>query len=568
MQRWNQPEQKRFFIISLLTLVTAMALTVPAVSHCSTKRQSVQILAINDFHGQVTDTVKVSNRPAGSGPVLASYLREASKGQEYATFIVHAGDFVGASPPTSALLQDEPAIMFFNQLANKRCSSDDRMDPKCNLVGTLGNHEFDEGQDELLRLTQGDNHANGPFLEKPWRGAVFPSICANVIRTSDGNPLMAPHVVKKVGNLSIGFVGAVLMDTPSIVTASGIAGLSFIDEAEAINKQVDLLKRTGVKTIVVLLHNGGSQTSYEGPTNPAASGLTGEVVDIIKALDSEVDVVITGHSHSFTNALVKNSKGAEILVTQAWSKGSAFADIDLEVDTRTKNVVKKTARIVTTWADAGAGLTPDSQAAALVADAKAATEPLTGQVIAQAATELTRTQNSTGESALGNLIADAQRIKMGTDFAFMNPGGIRADLAAGEVTWGELYTVQPFNNYLVKMSLTGQQIYDLLNQQFPPNQSSSRMLQVSGLSYTWDNAGPDNDKIREVRKNGTPIDRAARYTLTVNSFLADGGDKFSTLLKGTDLVVGPIDLDALIEYVQDLPQPFTATTEGRIVREN
>ncbi|MGE4560596.1 MAG: 5'-nucleotidase C-terminal domain-containing protein, partial [Desulfobulbus sp.] len=172
-------------------------------------------------------------------------------------------------------------------------------------------------------------------------------------------------------------------------------------------------------------------------------------------------------------------------------------------------------------------------------------------------------------SALGNLIADAQRTQMGTDFAFMNPGGIRADLEAGAVTWGELYTIQPFNNYLVKMTLTGQQIYDLLNQQFPPNQTSARMLQISGLEYSWDAMGADDDKIVEVRKtDGTAIDRSASYTVTVNSFLADGGDKFSTLTAGADRVVGPIDLDALIEYVKSLVQPFSASIEGRVLREN
>lgn len=577
------PRQSNSLLICLVVLITGALLQPPVVSHSATAqtegpaarrhhRQPIplQILAINDFHGQLTSGIKLTGRPVGSAPVLASYLKAAQHGLKERTFLVHAGDLVGASPPESALLQDEPTMMFFNSLANAHCHGPAKADPRCNLVGTLGNHEFDEGQDELMRLIYGGNHKKGPFLQAPWPGARFPYVCANVLREPGGQPLLLPYVLKKVGPVQVAFIGAVFREVPTAVAASGIEGLRFIDEAKAINRQVKAIKRLGVRAIVVLLHQGGIQTAYEGPTGSGANDLNGEVLPIIKQLDSEVDVVISGHTHGFTNALVENAQGAKILVTQSMAKGAAYAAIDLAVDPKTRDVVRKSARIVPTWADAGVGLTPDAQVATLVAQAKAATTPLTGRIIAQAAVDLPRSQNAAGESPLGNLIADAQRAQMGTDFAFINPGGIRADLPKGPITWGTLYTAQPFNNDLIKLRLTGQQILDLLNQQFPPVQSIGRVLQLSGLGYTWDNTRPPGDKIVEVHKaDGTPLDTKATYTVTINSFLAEGGDNFTAFTQGTDPVAGPTtDLDALVTYVQKLPQPITAAQEGRIIRRN
>jgi 5'-nucleotidase len=554
-----------FFLILLLAMP---AMGGDQQAACPAKHLKIQILAINDFHGQITEGRYVDGRPVGSAPVLASYLKTAARGVENQTFIVHAGDLVGASLPESSLLQDEPAIEFFNLLGNRFCSDRFPMHPKCNLVGTVGNHEFDEGVTEMMRLFKGGNHIDGPFLQDPWKGATFPHVCANVINEETRRPLLLPFSIKLVKNVLVAFIGAVLEDTPSIVTASGIAGYDFIDEAQAINKQVARLKRWGIKTIVVLIHQGGDQSAYFGATDPAAGEVTGDIVDIVKAMDSEVDVVVTGHWHGFTNALITNDQGAEILVTQAWSKGSAYADIDLEIDRRSRDVTAKSAQIITAWADEGPGLEPDQQVSDLVERAKAATEPLTSRVIAESAVEISKDQNSAGESALGNLIADAQRAAMGTDFAFMNPGGIRAGLDAGEVTWGELYTIQPFNNYLIKMDLSGQQIYDLLNQQYEGYQPYDRILQVSGLTYTWDAQRLYDDRILEIRKDGTAIDPDAVYSVTVNSFIAEGGDNFSVLPGGTNRQVGPIDLDALIEYIQNLDQPFSSAIEGRIERLN
>lgn len=538
----------------------------------------VKLLAINDFHGQLSAGRRVANRPVGSASVLASYLQNAQAGREGQTILVHAGDHVGASPPASALLQDEPAIAFLNQLANDHCRYPERereqerdehaeWHPKCNLVGTLGNHEFDEGVAEMQRLLNGGNHAQGPFLEDPWRGARFPYVSANVVDAATGKPILPPYVIKKIDGMPIAFIGAVLKATPTIVTPSGVAGVRFLDEADAINAYIPELRRKNVRAIIVLIHQGGRQNTYNGVTLPGATAVTGDIIDIVTRLHDEVDVVVSGHWHSFTNALLNNQNGKPILVAQAFSSGTAYGDIDLEISRATRDVVAKSAAIVTTWADEGPGLAPDAAAAQLTAAAEAKVAPLVNQVIGIAAGDITRNENAAGESALGNLIADAQRAALNTDFAFMNPGGIRADVAAGEVTWGELFTVQPFGNSLVKMILTGQQIYDLLNQQWA-GQPFARILKTSGLTYTWDNSLPAGSRVLAVYKNGAPIDKAATYSVTVNSFLADGGDNFSVLRNGTGRVGGPVDLDALIDYIRAGQQPFSAAIEARIQRIN
>ena len=529
----------------------------------------MQILGFNDFHGQLSTGRLVSGRPVGSAPVLASYLRSAQEnGDDDATFIVHAGDHVGASPPVSALLQDEPAIGFLNLLANDKCSERKPRHPRCNLVGTLGNHEFDEGVAEMLRLINGGNHANGPFLEKPYRGARFPYVSANVVDAITGKPILPPYVIKQARGQRIAFIGAVLKETPSIVTPTGVAGVRFLDEADAINRYVPELKARGVRAIVVLIHQGTRTTPFTGATRAQAQVLGGAIGDIVKRLDDEIDIVVSGHAHSFTNALMANNNGRPILVTQAFSAGTAYADIDIAIDPASHDIVEKSAAIVTTWADEGPGLVPDADVAQLVAQAEQRVAPLVSRVIGNAAIDILGVSNSAGESALGNLIADAQRAALNTDFAFMNPGGIRADILAGVVTWGELFTVQPFNNDLVRMNLSGAQIVQLLNQQWQ-GQAFPRILKTSGLTYLWDNARPVGDRIVEVRDgNGGLLNPAANYSVTVNSFLAAGGDNFSVLNAGTQRQVGPVDLDALVAYILARPQPFSAAIEGRIQRIN
>jgi 5'-nucleotidase len=525
----------------------------------------VKLLGWNDFHGQLSPKT-VSMRPAGGAAVMTSYLKAAATKNEY-TFLVHAGDQVGASPPNSALLQDEPAIGVLNLLANDACG-ERRRRSRCNIVGTLGNHEFDEGKAELLRLISGGDHAGGPYLEQSWGGARFPYVSANVVDAESGEPLLAPYAIVRVPSVPIAFIGAVLKGTPSIVTPTGVAGLTFLDEADAINSYIPELHAQGVHTIIVLIHQGLTQTSYTGPTDGAQPVPSGELLDVISRLDDDIDVVVSGHTHQFTNAILENANGAPILVTQAFSASTAYGEIDLVLDTQTNDVVTKTASIVTTWGDEGPGLTPDADVAALVARADELVAPRVNRVVGQAAAEITRTQNAAGESALGDLIADSQRVSVDAQFGIMNPGGIRAELASGEVTWGALFAIQPFGNTVVTLTLTGQQIYDLLNQQWgAPQPAGGRLLQVSGFGYTWDSTVPEGGaRVVEVHAtDGTPIALDQSYVVAANNFIAAGGDNFTVLTSGTNQVGGPVDLDALVAYLETLPQPFSAAVEGRIV---
>lgn len=490
------------------------------------------------------------------------------------------------SPWSSALLLDEPTIDFFNQLTNQNCRFHGRSSQRCNLIGTLGNHEFDKGQEELLRLLNGGNAATGPFLDPDHLAAKFPYVSANVVSATTGKTILPPYVIKRVQykdeegetrEMPIAFIGAVLKDTPTIVTPAGVAGLKFLDEADAINSYVPEIKARGVHTIVVLIHQGGFQNNYIGQTDATKPTVSGEIVGIVSRLDDEIDLVVSGHSHAFTNALLPNGHSKQILVPQAFSFSTAYADIDLQIDPKTRDVIAKSAAIITTFADQGPGLTPDQAAADLTAQAEARVAPIANQLVGNITADFTRTQNSVGESSLGNLIADAQRAALKTQVAFMNPGGIRADLLFvgtrnppqpdRTVTYNDLFTVQPFGNSLVKTDLTGQQIIDLLNQQFPPNQTSQRSLQGSRLTYTWDATGPAGDKIASVQIGGAAIDKTAVYSATVNSFLATGGDNFTVLNAGANRVGGAQDIDALVDYIKSLSQPVAPPVVGsRITR--
>ncbi len=496
----------------------------------------MKILAVNDFHGQLSTGRKANNKLIGGAAYLAAYINQR-RAQAPELLTVNIGDSVGASPPVSALFQDQPAIEFMNQAGFD--------------LGTVGNHEFDEGIGELRRLINGGCHPTAGC----WDGAKFPYISSNVVDTKTGKTIFPAYKIFNVAGARIGFVGAVLQNTPDIVVPAGVAGLEFRDEATSINAAVAELHQQGVHAIVVLLHQGGDQDT--------SGKLSGPVVDIVNKLDADVDVVASGHSHTSINAVI-NGK----LVTQALSYSQAFADIDLVIDRATRDIVSKKAEIVQTFNE---GITPDPAIAALVKGYEDKVAPLISQKFGVAATTITRDQNPAGESALGNLIADSQRAALQTQFAFMNPGGIRAPIEAGDVTFGTLFAVQPFANDLVKMTLTGDQIYTLLNQQWQPSASGTvetRFLQISGLSYTWNDTRAVGDKVVEVRGNdGKPLDRATSYTVTVNSFLATGGDKFTIFKSGTARSTGPVDLDALIAYVKTLPNPFTAQIEGRIVKQ-
>ena len=527
----------------------------------------LKLLAINDFHSQITAGEYVDGRPVGSAPVLAAYLKNAQAKARGRTFILHSGDHVGASQPQSALLQDEPAIMFFNMLGNEQCRTGGQYGPDCNLVGIPGNHEMDEGQQEMHRLIHGGNHRQGPFLQNPYQGAAFPYICANLVETATGQTVFTPYVVRMVDGVPIGFIGAILRQASSFLSPVNLDGLQVLDEVETINHYARQLHHEGVRTIIVMIHQGGFQWPV-GETSDNNRPLAGDIVPIVEQLDNEVDVVLSGHTHTYHNLLVKNGSGHLVLVTQSWAKGTGYADIDLEISRESGDVVAKSSSIVTTWADQGPGLQPDGMVAALANRVDEMGRTLAEQVIASAAKPITRTKNGAGESAMGDLVADAQRQVMGTDFAFMHPEGIEADLEPGGITKGARFNVQPANLNLIKLEMTGRQIYELLNQQWSGDQGEARFLQVSGLTYVWDADRPLGNRIVTVTKDGMPLKREGKYTVAVNEYLAGGGGNFTVLTQGANPVVGPFIADALLHYVQTRQQPINTDIEGRISRIN
>jgi 2',3'-cyclic-nucleotide 2'-phosphodiesterase / 3'-nucleotidase / 5'-nucleotidase len=495
----------------------------------------VQLLGINDFHGQLNVEKKVGTAMAGKAEYLAAYLRQREATNPN-TLLVQAGDMVGASAPESALLQDEPTIKVLNSLGFD--------------VGTVGNHEFDEGVDEMMRLIYGGPHPKTGNV--PFEGSTMKYVVANLHDKATGELLFDPYVVKEIGGEKVGFIGVVLDETPSVVIPSAVADVTFSDEVTAINKYAAELKAQGVEAIVVLAHNPGSSTATGG--NP-----TGEIPDFANRVNDEIDVIFGAHNHALMNTTVDGK-----LLVQAYSSGTAFADVDLEISPFTHDIVKKSAEVVTTFQT---GMTPDPEVRAIVQEAVTATAPILNEVIGHTATEILKLEDVNGESAMGNLIADSMRWKMGSDFAAMNSGGVRNDLNAGDITWGELFTIQPFGNDLVKLTLTGAQVRQLLNDQFPTDPTApgarTKFVYISGFKYTWDSTEPKGSKIKDIiLPNGDLINETATYTITVNNFMADGGDGYTGLRSALSREVGPTDLQGLVDYVKHLVN-ITAAYEGR-----
>ncbi|MDQ3781978.1 MAG: bifunctional metallophosphatase/5'-nucleotidase [Actinomycetota bacterium] len=503
----------------------------------------LQILAINDFHGNIATTGTWLGEPVGRADYLATYIREA-QATTRASIMVSAGDLIGASPLISALFHDEPTIEAMNLIG---------LD-----INAVGNHEFDEGPEELLRMQNGGSHpVDGDLDGDGFEGADFQFLAANVVVDATGDTLFPPYTVKEYGGIPVAFIGMTLEATPTIVTASAVEGLTFLDEVETVNALVPMLRKDGVEAIVVLLHEGGF--SDGGPEGDECNGgLTGPLAEIVPAFHPAVDLVIAGH--------VNDEFACEldgIWVTMADNAGRLFTDIDVVLNRSNGEMRVVAIDNVPTYQE---GVTPAADVTALIDKYEELAAPLANAIIGSITADITRTANDAGESALGDVIADAQLENTeSTDsgeavVAFMNPGGIRADLlfassdvgeGDGNVTYGEAFAVQPFGNSLVTMTLTGAQIETLLEQQWEGNVEGGRILQVSeGFTYTWDFNAPIGDRVDPdtIAIDGVTVDPAASYRITVNNFLADGGDSFPVLTEGTDRLGGDIDLDALVEY--------------------
>jgi 5'-nucleotidase len=540
---------KKFVRIAIVfvLILTAFSLAMSPAQAKPSGTVDVQVLALNDFHGNLLPPSGSSGRvgaiDAGGVEYLATHVNNL-RALNPNTVVVSAGDMVGASPLLSALFHDEPTIEAFN------------------LIGldfnAVGNHEFDEGWDELVRMQEGGCHpVDGCLDGDGFEGANFQFLAANVTRKDNGKTIFPAYKMRAFAGAKIAFIGMTLEGTPSIVTPSGIAALDFHDEADTVNALIPELKKKGIETIVVIVHEGGAPSSFN---YNGCVGVSGPIVDIVQRLDDEVDVVISGHTHQPYNCTIDNK-----LVTSAFSFGRLVTKIDLTIDRATGEVVSMAANNHIVTRD----VPKDSMLTALIAKYQAIAAPLENRVIGSITATITRTNNAAGESALGDVIADAQLYATtdpgngGAVIAFMNPGGIRADLTyasspAGEgdgfVTYGESFTVQPFGNNLVTLTLTGAQIDTLLEQQFVgcgQPVGGQKVLQVSnGFTYSWSVSAPACNKVNpaSIMLNGVQIDPTGSYRVTVNSFLADGGDNFSVLVQGTDRLGGAVDTDALEAY--------------------
>ena len=516
----------------LLLALTACAGSPPS-QHAATAPVHVQLLALNDFHGNLeppSGTVRLPDGtvPAGGGAWLAAHVAKL-RAEEPDTLVVGAGDLIGASPLPSALTHDEPSIAVMDALG---------LD-----VSSVGNHEFDEGADELLRLQRGGCRADDPQCKPPgFPGAHFTYLAANV-SDRNGNTFLPATALKKVGGATIGFIGVVLRETPSVVTPSGIAGLTFGDEADAVNAAVPKLRQAGADAIVVLIHQGGAQAPGSPPGE--CRGLTGPLVDIAQRFRG-VDVIVSGHTHQ--TYVCSDLGGA--LTTSAGAFGRFLTRIELDLDPVKHRLLSRKATQVAVTHD----IAPDARAKAIVDRAVADAAPLAGKRVGRLAVGLSRKASEAGESSLGSVVADAHLAvtrKNGAAIAFTNSGGLRADLPAGDVTYAQAFAAQPFGNTLVTFTITGGQLTTVLEQQWLG--SRPKILQPSAnVSYAWSASAAPGSRVvpGSLKVDGRPLAPDTRVRLTVNSFLAAGGDGFTVFVEGTDRVVGPPDLEALVEYLR------------------
>lgn len=546
----------------------------------------VKLIGFNDYHGQLLSpgnfghdqSLPAAQRPAvGGADAMAAHVARL-KASNPLHAVVGAGDMVGATPLISSLFHDEPAVETLNRIGLE--------------FNAVGNHEFDHGRDALLRLQRGGCKTDGTRIDAnscrgadvgtpvPFEGARFQWLSANVVDEATGRTLLPAYAVKRFNGVPVAFIGMTLKDTPAIVTPTGVAGLSFRDEADTVNALVPQLRAQGIEAIVVLVHEGGVQSGALADINGCEGGLKGSALaGIVARFDDAVDLVISGHTHAAYVCKLPNANGRAVPATSASAYGRVLTDIDLRIDPRRRDIVAVSAtnRLV----ERG-NVTPDAGVGAIVHAYQALAAPLAATVIGAVAADM---PNNAGDSAcnmaLGELIADAQLAATaapafgGAQVAFMNRGGVRAPgfvhaqrsgEGDGNVTYGEAFAVQPFGNSLVTMSLTARDLKDLLEQQFAgcagQSANATRILLPSrGFSYRWDGARGCGERVSRVvlahagsndtlvDDDGRVADATRRYRVTVNSFLAAGGDNFSVFKRGTAPLGGAQDIDALVAYL-------------------
>ena len=533
--------------LPLLPTAPALAQLPPAPPAAGPGEVALRVLAINDFHGNLlppSGGIKVPDPanpdktiavPAGGAEAMATLVKDL-RADAPGTIFVAAGDLIGASPLLSGILHDEPTIESLSLMGLE--------------VSAVGNHEFDDGLAELLRLQHGGCPPGSEACAEAerFKGAGFQYLAASTIDDRTGKPVLPPYDVKEIDGIPVAFIGLTLKGTPGIVMPSGVAGLTFKDEAETVNALVPELRAKGIEAIVVLIHEGGFPT---GGMNECP-GISGPITEIVPKLDKAVDLVISGHTHKAYICVIDGR-----LVTSGDKFGTLVTAIDLTLDRASRDIKTARAENVVVRTET---LAKDPRQTALIERYQAVVKPLAERVVGRIATALTKEETPAGETTLGDVIADAQlaatsaEIASGAEIAFTNPGGVRTELpyqAGGAVTFADVFAVQPFGNSLVTLDLTGRQIERLLEQQWL-DQPKPRILHVSsGFAYRWDNTRPPGGRVdpASLRLHGRPIEPDATYRVTVNSFLADGGDGFSVLKEGTDRVTGPYDVVALANYL-------------------
>lgn len=574
-------------IIALFILISIILISTYLIGSDSKNTVSIKILAINDFHGHLFAEQQLNDRPVGSAPVLASYLKSAINSSEADyTLIALTGDTIGASPAESALLQDEPTIEFFNSLANDECDPlDSGKCTGCNIISIPGNHEFNDGTNELMRIVYGgDEDTSIPRTTDLYPGTMADYICANVVWKENGTPVFPPYTVRDIDGAKVAFIGAVTTGTTTLELPQNIENITFLNESEAINSYIPELEEQGIHAIVVLIHDGGKQEPYEGSTQEGGN-VTGPITSIIPELDEDIDVVLAAHSHGFVNTYLPNAGGKDVLVAEAYSYGKAFADVNLLIDKESSEIVNKSAVIVPVYADQAPGTSPDPAAEELLAEVENAVSEMRSGIITTSTTDLTRIPNAEGKSTLGNLVADSQRAAMNTDIALVTSGSpvgaLKADIPAGTITWGDLEKVLPpdasmaetyggwySRPHVASREITGEQIKNILERQWE-EPIPKENLSVSGITYTYDPSLPAGSKVTEVFVNGIPLDKEETYTAAMNYYMAYGGamggGEFAPPWDWNITVnVGPADIDALIDYIQGLPSPLDADPDGRM----
>ena len=570
----------------LATLAVAAALSVASLGLAGTaearprpnpKEIQLQVLSFNDFHGHLQPpggrdatlgtTLDPSATPVGGAEYLASTLEQLRSKARYSQTVA-AGDLIGGSPFLSGLFHDEPAVESLNAIG---------LD-----VSSVGNHEFDEGVTELLRMQRGGCHPEEPACYAPWGedgypGADFPWLAANVVNTTTGKTILPGTTVRTVRGVKVGYIGMTLEATPTLVAQAGIRGIEFRDEVETANRAARELRRRGVQTIIVLLHEGGFQTG----TYQQCVGISGPVVEIAKNLHPEIDLVVTGHTHQPYVCNIPDPAGRNRMVTSASSFGRVVTETTLTISTRTGDVNRNRTTSINHLVTR---TNPDPVQTEIINRWNAASAPIGNRVVGSITADITRSVDRNTERPLANLIADAQLAATtmpgegGAQIAFMNPGGVRADLTygtisggeqPGEVTYHEAFDVQPFGNLLVTMDLTGAQIEQLLEQQARLDAAGNETALILGVSrgfaYTYDPSKPVGDRIdpASITLDGTMLDLAATYRIVTNSFLADGGDSFTVFQGGTNRIGGGDDLVAFTEYLGE--NSPVAPPEDRIV---